>query len=441
MPSGDWLKTNITRSALLFAGFFGASASWAGPGDHIQLGEAQLIPSVDLGVEFHTNGYRSATSAVPAVNLRLSPSMALTLNREQVDLSLSGRYEARKYFGKFTNLDRFNDFDIDFRLNAFKQSILGVQLSQSVALLNLPVDFSQGGSGDTFQTRTRSQTGARLAVRAGPALEFTAGALFDADDFRVPSSALFGDSRAFNSRLAYGPTWSAKWSFFPRTAIVVEGQYSLNRWTDTWVPLLTQNADRVEGDFLAIPNSNEFRLKAGLRGRTTPRLVIAAMFGYGSGKYLEDKVVTSPAPSDPTEADPNAAGWAADVSGIDRLLVEMQVKYELGESGRAIAVGYNKDFRDAYFTNYLALNQIYGRFSYRFGQRIGADTDVTANFEKYVGEVQRQDVRLRAKASATVFIQDWASVTAGGGYTLRSSNDTTIEYNDVDLFLHGTFTY
>ena len=42
---------------------------------------------------------------------------------------------------------------------------------------------------------------------------------------------------------------------------------------------------------------------------------------------------------------------------------------------------------------------------------------------------------------ATVYIQDWASVTAGGGYTLRSSNDTTIEYNDLDLFLHGTFTY
>jgi hypothetical protein len=396
------LGLSLVAAGVLVGGLAVDVGALAAPGDHLQAGPATITPDVDLGLEFRTNVRRADVGAEAGANLRVAPGLTIELEQPGTDFSLSGEYELRKYVQpQFTSYDRFNDFQLGADLDAGKQQALGLRLSDQAVLRNLEVE---NGTDSPFSTQFRNRLGGMVVARPGPVLDIGLGAAWAIDNYQVPGNT--AAARDYNTRNGVGPAWDVQWRFFPRTAVALEGEYTLNRWASNSV------------DGLSLPNSNFFRLSAGMRGRLTERLVLVTMLGYGSGKYTDDR----------------------NVAGLDRLLAQLQIKYLVGV-GRNLSVGYVKSVEDSYFTNYVGYHRVFGAFDGRFGTRMGVKLGLSTLIEGFHGDLERIDTKLRAEGDLTYYMQDWASITAGTYYTQRLSDDSQVEYADVNVHLMATFTY
>ena len=404
-----------------------SGAAVADPGDHIRIGDATITPSLALGLEYRTNPLRLEANAVDGVNMRITPRLEALLESREVDFQLGGEYNVIKFFSeRLVALDRFNQFNIDASLDVLKDQVIGFRFSDQVGLDN----NTSGSLLGSYHTQFRNRFDGMGVVRVGPTLSFTLGGFYKIDSYRVPQVGSSLDLRPYNYKDSYGPTWSADWTFFPRTAVVYEGSYSLQRWGANC--LATGNPNRPP---VALPDNNHLKMQAGLRGRITERMTLVVTGGYGAGNYLEDSVENcEPA---------NAGAYAQDVKGIDHLLMTSQLQYDFGV-GQRVAVGYRKDFVDSWFTNYTGINELYGTYTGRIGSRIGLSAGTRVRFENHFGQVTRADIRLGADGDVTYNFQDYASVTTGVSWIQRSTAqpaDASVEFDDVNIHLLGTFTY
>jgi len=423
--------------AALLSGVLATSA-WARPGDHIRAGDAVIVPDIDLGMEYRTNIYRREDRNPPGgANLRVAPGIEIRSAGPELEFSVSGEYELRKYFKQTqTSLDRFTDFDFAAALKARKKQAVGVDLRWISGLRNNPTQAWWTDS--SFHTQFHNDLDGFLVIRPGPALEFELGGGWAFDDFRVPESGTGDGTRGYDRRNSFGPRVMAKWTFFPRTALVADFGYDWLVWQDNWVSASGNVQGEGLGDNLAMPDSQHMRALAGIRGRFTRQFVLTTMLGYGTGSYDEQSVLDEAGGGG--EADPATVGFDADVRGIERLLVEVQGTYELTPDNKLIG-GYRKAFADSWFTNYLAYNHLYAKLLMRVGPRLSTEFGLSARFEGYHGEISRNDIYLRGRADASYHFQDWGAVTAGIWWDERASNTDIVEYDDFNFHLLTTFTY
>lgn len=423
----------------------------AGAGDHIRLGATTIAPELGLGVEFRSNVYRAVGEAQtgdeadrvqPGANFRLSPALKIETKAPAVEFDFNGRYDLRKYMTPgHSNLDRYTDFGTGVGVSILPGGPFGINIRDDAAIRNFESDTPTLDSALITMIRNRLSGGA--VVRVGPGISLTAGGSWQYNDYRVPGTVGEARQAQINTRHIYGPTWEARWLFFPRTALIVEGEYQLSRWRDNWVVAAGNQNGPGLGQFLAVPDSNQFRIKGGLRGRITRGLVLSIMAGYGSANYLEDSVTDAAAanPSDnPNEANPSVVGFDQDLPGIDRLLIEVGGSYDFG-FGQRLSLNYNKDFVDSYFTNYESFHAVGIRLDSDFGKRVSTQVSFSAQFEEFGGEVQRSDVFLRAGAGITGRFADWTWLTLDGSWVQRASSLADIQYDDVNVSLMANFTY
>jgi len=378
----------------------------------------------------------------PGANFRLSPGLAVETKTQALEVDFSGRYDLRKYMTPgHDNLDRFSDFDAGVGVTILPQGPFGIRLQDNAALRNFESDTPTLDS--ALITMIRNRLSGDAILRVGPGISLSAGGSWQYNDFRVPGTTGESSQSQINTRHVYGPQWEARWLFFPRTAIIVEGEYMLSRWRDNWVVAEGNRNGPGLGQFLAVPDSNQFRIKAGLRGRITRGLVLSIMAGYGSSDYLEESVLDAAAtnPADnPNEANPAVVGFDADLEGVDRLLIEVGASYDFG-FGQKLSVNYNKDFADSYFTNYEAYHAVSVKLNSDFGKRVSTEVAFSAKFEEFGGEVQRSDVFLSAGAGITGRFAEWTWLTLDGKWVQRASTMSDIQYDDVNASLMAHFTY
>lgn len=407
-----------------------AGVAQADPGDHIRAGEAVITPSLDIGLEYTSNAYRAERDPVGGANLALVPRLEIQAEGPDVAFTLDGNYQLRKYFAeRLTNLDRYSDFGIGGKLELLKQNTLGFELDDDVSLRNRATD--RPGADVAYYTQFRNQLQGAAVIRPGPVLSFDLGGSWVYSDFFV---ADFTDQgiRPFNFRHSYGPTLDGEWTFLPRTDLVISGGYTWNRWAQNWVP--TNNADSELGAFLGLPDSETWRATAGLRGRLTEKLVLVATAGYGQAVYDEQSVVDEGGGGDSLDA------IATDLSGIRGLLITTQVAWEMAP-GERIAVGYKRDFRDAWFTNFVTYDEVYTNVDLRFGTRLGTRLGGMLRFEDYDGEVDRNDLYARAEGAVFLELQDWARLSVGSRYGQRLSTGAQVQFQEVELMAGARFTY
>jgi hypothetical protein len=399
-----------------------STSAYAGPGDHIQVGPTTFTPRLTFGVDHDTNAFYSESTPISGTSARIVPGLDISSNNENVEYSLSSEYRMHKYFqANTTNLDRFNEFGVRGNLNIAKQSVVGLLITEDVGLRNTPSEAPS--SSRPFQTQLRQTLDGGLLIRPTSAIQLRLGGMWTFDDFRVPYP-LDNGSTAFNRSNTFGPKGEVSWNFFPNTAVVVTGSYEMTRWTDNLVDLPDQSD--ISGDELAVPDSNQFRIWAGMRGRVTKKLVVQLMAGYGSGQFLEQSVDENGAPS---------ANYATDVSGIAKLLIDTQIRWSPAENNQ-VTLGYQRDFRDVYFTNYSQFNYLYLRGAGRFG-KFGASGEVGGRLEAYRGQIVRNDLAPSARLDGAYYLKDWMNLSVGVGYSGRASTDPEIVYNDVNV--HGLF--
>lgn len=434
----------------------------AEPGDHVRIGDATLTPSVMTGVEYHSNvyledGYRDAVTGAPA--WLLNPRAKVDLDRPDWKFELGAGYTLKLFFDtapkdgiNVPNLNQYSNFDANLGLNALTRSLVGVRLDDRFEVKNSPTE-TQTAEGNANIVTTSNDTNAGVVVRPGSALEIGVLGRLGVDNYNVPYALLEdGTNPNLNNRVTYGPVIDAKWRFLPKTSLTSLSSVTWNRWNDHLVSALGPDSGVSYGEFLGKPDSVIWKTLWGVRGQVTPKVAIQLQAGYGQGYYDEQSVLdeASSIPSSSSELDLiGEENFATDLTGFSQgLLVNAQVSWA-PVAGHNFILGYQKDFQDAFFTNYVLYN--YGLFRYEgtFAKRLGATAEFTYRLDGFHGEVARHDSNVTAKVTAAYKITDYLSTGLAGGWTERACADASCQddqfyftqYDDFWGQLGITFTY
>ena len=256
------------------------------------------------------------------------------------------------------------------------------------------------------------------------------------DDFCVASDA--NGDRSYNARTTFGPEAKIDWAFFDRSSLVLEGGYEFTRWRENLV--IAGDAAGELGAFVGVHDSTAYRIRAGLVGRLSRSLSAVVVIGYGDTTFDEASVFASANNDGTAETDPGADGLAVDLSGLDSLLVDTQLKLEYGV-GQSLVGGYRRDFQSSFFTNFVSYDYAYARANNRLGNAIGTSLEFGIRFEDFQGEVMRKDVRMLARGDVTYFARDCLEVGANVTWNQRASDDVEVEYDDLMVQLGAKLVY
>ncbi len=421
------------------------SVVMAQPGDHVRIGDAELVPKLVLGSHYRTNVYLQEAGESSGFALLLQPSADLKLDGQDLELGLGAGYKLRKYLSSdLANLDRFRDGNFDLDLGLLPHSVVGFNLREDFRSSSRESEAWYSES-SALITHLRNDLSGGVVYHPGGALEAEAGGHFVFDDYNVPENSNIELDSNYNARLAYGPRGEFKWRFFPRTALLLSASYDWFKWNNNLVNIqeAAGQSSTVYGSYLGIPDGTLFEVAGGVRGRFTERIAIGLVVGYNAAVYDEQTVLDDGANEDASgDLDPIADGFGKDAEGLDKLSLEANFGYDLSETHK-VAIGFDRGLSDSYFTNYLVHSYIYLRYSVLLGTRVGFGAEGGYRFEAFNGEVTRNDHVLRARGNLTYAATDWVAVGGGVWWDRRASADgiANIEYDDVNVNLALTFTY
>lgn len=408
----------------------------AGPGDHIRAGDLEIVPDVDLGAEYRSNVYRSEGGGPGAANLLLSPGIRFTLDGPSHTVRLGGEWKLRKFLylgaaegadpeaSRASRLDRFNDARGSLSLDLFKRSALGLRLSEQISFQNNTTDAPLADL--PYTSMLHQVVSGAVRVNPASALSVFLGGRWGHDEFYTPVG---GTDDPLNVRDAAGPELEARWAFLPRTSVVLRGKYLFNRWRYNAL-----DSDSGDGG-ISIADSEQLKVIGGLDGQLTEKLFLTLMGGYGIAPYDGES------PGTISNEDPSATS----VTGSRRILVNTQVRYDIRQAtadrpGTKVVLGYVRDFRDSFFTNWVGMDQVSLRFDGRVG-RFLPSASAQVRWEDYHGEITREDVMRRLQGDLAYRLQDYASVSVGTWWHRRRSSDPTADYDDVNVHVTATFQY
>ena len=452
----DWMAA-VGWMALASATFVGTAE--AAPGDHVQVGRAELVPSIDLGTEYRTNLYleENPDEQVSGAALLVYPEIRVAMQTDELNVDLGARYGIKKYY--FTtldqnpgysrsNLDRYNDIASHLDLGILPNAIVGVKLGEEFDVDNRPTESQWAEKAQI--THLRTNTSGAVAIQPGNAFFIDLGGHFLYDVYQGNQDAAFSGSPRLNSRMAYGPEATLNWRFFPRTALLVDFGMDWFDWDENAVNAIGgQGVESDIGDRLALPDGREWRATAGLQGRVSHSLVVNVLAGYGQIDYDEQSVLDRAAElaaSGAQGADEISVGegWATDLKGLNGLLVTTKATWT-PVTGQSLSLGYQKDFQDSWFTNYVAYHYGFARYNGLVASRWGLSLEGGLRYETYVGELSRNDMFIRAKGGLAYNAAEWMDLSANVGWRRRVSADSppvaTIEFDDVAASFVVTMRY
>lgn len=434
----------------------------ADPGDHVAVGNAMVVPGVDIGTEFRTNAYRTQTNEIAASALLVQPRISVENHTSDFIFNMTGMLTIRHYYFSAksdnptynrSNLNRYNDTDASALLHLMPSNLIGFKVSENFQNDNLNTESVW--SDRAYISHLISDTGAAVTIQPGSALYVDIGGHFEANQYRGNPGASFTSQVRLNNRLSYGPELGAKWTFFPRTALAVDGSVDWFNWSENILNSVSASnrlvpEDQTIGDRLAVPDGREWRANAALIGRVNNRVVVNLSAGYGQINYDEQSVLDRAAELAGAEGIGEIAldeGWGQDLKGIDGLLATAQLTVAPLPQHQ-LTLGYTKDFEDSWFTNYLAYHYVFGRYNALVASRWGLGLEGGYRFENYVGEVERGDHFVRGGANVAYNANEWLDISVNGGWKRRASwaghpNGAlpSIEYDDVQIGLIFALTY
>jgi len=440
----------------------------ASPGDHIGNENAQVIPALEVGVMHRTNPYLTegvAGGGDPVVGgtaVYIDPSIGVRAKNSDAVFHFDLLYDARKYLeADVQNLDRFNNLRSKVGLELLPAAKVGLKLNDSFSIVGYEAEDPDQVSVTAYQTHILNDLGGAIGVHPGGPLEVDAGGKVTVDQWNVPpefksnagdrttdvavESGLTGPG--LNTRLAYGPTLDGKWRFFPKTAVVANFTYQVFRWQDNVLDAQGDGVSREEvGDFLGIPSGHYWKAKAGLQGRVTEKLTVGLLAGFGQDYYNEDSVS---AQADTLGIGGNSefdgtAGYATDLKKFPAgVLAQVEGKYAFAKD-QSFILSYARDFQDVYFTNYVDYDRVLGEYDGLFAERFGLQVSGVYRYERYVGEVSRNDHFVKVGLDTSYKVKRYLDLDLGGGWARRGSADgqhPEIEYDDVRVQGGVRFTY
>ena len=429
-----------------------AGAAAAEPGEHIRVGNAEVVPSVSLDGQYRTNVYLQegalggGVPVTPGALLSLRPTLGVRLDSDTLQFSLDAAYNARKYLSpELSNLDRFNFFDVGVGASLLPKGMFGLVVRNDLVLSGRETEATTAA--DAYILALTERGSGKLVFRPGSSMELGVGGAVDIQDYNTPGATNTFATTNLNSRLGYGGVADFQWRFFPRTAFVAESEWGRFTWQDNI--LNAQGAGQSDddlGDFIGIPDGRYWRVTAGLRGRFTEKLVLGIGTGYGALIYDEQSVIDGAAVDGITgpEVNPQVSNFGADLSGLPGgLLLRADVAYEVTEKQK-VTFGYARDFQDVFWTNYVQYHRVSASWRGTFASRVTGSLDLMLRREAYGGEATRDDTYLRSQAGLALHTTRWLDITAMQSWQRRSSvngANPSVEFDDFTTSLGVRATY
>ena len=438
----------MTSGLCLTLALGSSAAAQAAPGDHVRVGGAEFTPTVSLLSEWRSNVYLAEVNETSGLNLQVVPGLSLKLDGPSNSLELDGQYRARYYTNTaLKNLNDFSEADIGLDLDLGKNSVVGLKLddSFSVQTQNTEASYSERALTTLLQNNARGA----LSLSPGGALAIDLGGQFSYQNIFTPQEASLANEDAnLNSKTHFGPTFKTKWTFFPKTAFILNYAYSQFDWDKNLVIAKGDNTgvDNI-GDWLAVPDGTSHRAWGGLYGRFTERLILNLSGGYARFVYDEASVVDyvgniGEIGAGSPEVDAESVGFGADATGLpDSLLVVAELEWSPSIAS-TMTLGYRKDIQDSWFTNYVAFHYGFFRYEGLLAGRVGLQGEFGYRAEKYVGEVAREDQLVQARGGLAIMANSWMQLGLKGHWVRRVSPSSPLaEYDDFGGAFELSFTY
>ena len=424
----------------------GGGVAAAEPGDHIRLGAAEVVPTIQVASAWNSNVYLQEANETSGLALKLSPGFGLELDGNAIDINMSGSYSVRHYLqSQLSNLNQYSESAVDFELGAFENSTIGIELSDGFEISTHATEATYAER--ALITHLSNNAAGAISYHPGGALDVDLGGHFSYDNYFTPQEASLANANAnLNSKVHFGPKLDMKWAFFPKTALVLNASTTWFDWDQNLVVAKGDQTGSAQdlGAWLAVPDGSNWRVSGGLIGRFTNKLVLNLVGGYGSMTYDEQSVIDYQGNTDATAAEvvPTTVGFDADLSGFPNgLIAKVQLEWKPTFSN-TFTMGYRKDFEDSWFSNYLTYHYGFVRHQLLLGARLGLTNEFGYRIESYAGEVTRTDQVLRAQSLAQYGVSDWMTVELNGRWIRRLNPDSPmIEYDDLSATLSARFSY
>jgi len=352
----------------------------------IETAGSAVVPSVDVDAGYHSNIWHAPTGAVGAPHLHIGPSLDAQLRREDWSLDLDADYDLRLYTpgSALFQHSRWLDGAVQLDLDAREGRPVGFELNAD-AQVDDPQEVPA-------HTRLRGALDPTAVFRPASAIELRLGGTIGGEEHRGPYD--LSSTSALGPRLELGPTWEAKWRFFPRTAVIIQGGYLLNQRVGSTGTL--------------------FDIMGGARGRLTPRLSAELLAGYGSARINGVPLL----------------------GGVQRLLIHARIDADL-RTGQA-SLAYRKDHADPHITELVSFHRVEGRVAMQPWGRLGWELAASGAGEVYLGTVTRADLVAKVQPGLTWLASPRVALNAGGGWVMRASSDPSASFSDLELRAGGT---
>jgi hypothetical protein len=483
------LRTAVSALLLL-----ATSPAVAGPGDHIRVGDAEIIPSVRTAFDFHSNVYQGNSAeavdtngdgipdgednVVAAPFWSIRPAAEIKLEGPWIVLSFIGGYGVRVYIDtapkdsfKVGQLNRYNDFDFALSSQILPNRLVGFKIADRFDVQNTPTTLHGDGvdSANINVVHIGNDLDGGLVLRPGSALDINVLGTLSFDTYKLPEeyqkaypellrSEALG---SLNDRLNFGPILNGTWRFLPKTSLVGGASVNWIRWSENLIPEWAGGADGNVGDVIAKPDGLAWRTQWGVKGQVSARLAVAGEVGFGQIYYDEQSVLDFNAQLDSelaaSDFDLELRGeenYARDLTSFgEGLLLNVAATYT-PVRGQTITLAYRKDFQDVLFSNYSAYNAVTLRYDGKFWERLVVGAEYAMRLDRYHGEISRGDVSHRVKADAAWLFTRYLAASIGGGWNARYCADagcidpnnpmvtyTQTQYDDLWGQVGLTFTY
>lgn len=380
-----------------------ASAQWLpdrarteGPGFRTRRVEIHPSFAAEAGVD--SNVFLQSANRTPAAMTRLTGAVYLQPRRVEgdgadptapppprnIDFNLGLNASYYHYFSSRVHDNVGVQFDgsVAFR----PQGRVGFELRDSFTRTIRPfTDGTGASSGSISYGQNRNQATANVTFQSrGGVFRGTAGYTADLTLF---------DSRLFwaNASLEHRVAARMVWSFFPRTALVYEGQFASRSYgilTD--YPPLGQ-----------LVSSNQVVSTIGVNGILTEKLAITLSAGY-------------------------AAGFFERGDEYDGFVGRAELRYRPRPS-ILVSTGYIRNYQSSYIGNYMLADTAFANFEATLAGRVVVGAQVSVGFGRtglavradgsFLGNYQtRNDVRVLGRLYGEYRATSWLAITLAFDY-------------------------
>lgn len=305
----------------------------------------------------------------------------------------------------------------DFLLNIAPQRPWGLNLMDNLQRTAQPgLDPLVDAGLNRIENRAAAEI---VHTRPGGLFDWRLGYAYGITHFENSPGASFASAQDFNN-YRHELYTTGRWRFLPRTALVYNGSY--------WI-------QRYQNDLGGLSNSRPLRTRIGLSGLFTDRFAVLALVGWGSSFYS------------------NAGTGTRD---FDSVIGQLEFRYFLSGSApeagtpspasSSIAVGFTRDFLNSYIGNFQVRNRGYVSLSTLLGQRFLLTLDAGAAAMQYADILDRRTgVTLvtsftTLRADVTLFaeyrIKNWLGLNA----TYQFLGEFTDQKLPVDALRVATYS-